>query len=99
MHAIGRVIRKADKLLEDRRFREAYDKLRALSPWFNPDMVMEERAKAAARVEKKSTKKDPKEKKSKKEAGASDADDDEWTQVNKPGKKKVREHGRGTLEQ
>jgi len=77
MYALGRVIRKADKLLEERRFREAYDKLCTARRWFDPDTVMEERAKAAAHAEKK-------EKKDKEKVG--DSGDDGWTEV----KKKVK---------
>merc|ERR1712072_1524508 len=50
MYALGRVIRKADKLLEERRFREAYDKLSMARRWFDPDTLEEERAKARART-------------------------------------------------
>merc|ERR1712072_1300783 len=82
MYALGRVIRKADNLLEERRFREAYDKLCTARPWFSPDTLEEERAKAAMHAEKK-------ESKDKKRACKSD--DDEWTQVNKKDKKKARD--------
>jgi len=80
MYALGRVIRKADKLLEERRFREAYEKLCAARPWFSPDTLEDERAKAAMHAEKK-------ESKDKKRACKSD--DDEWTQVKKKDKKKA----------
>merc|ERR1719158_575558 len=62
MYALGRVIHKADKLLEERRFREAYDKLCMARRWFDPDTLIEERAKAAAHAEKSLTKKNKKDK-------------------------------------
>jgi hypothetical protein len=86
MYALGRVIRKADKMLEERRFRDAYDKLCTARRWFEPETRMEERAKAAAHADKKE-KKEKNEKKDKKKV--SDSDDDDWTQVKKKDKKKV----------
>merc|ERR1711871_937856 len=57
MYALGRVIRKADKLLEERRFREAYDKLCTASRWFDSDTLEEERAKAERKNKKKKSEK------------------------------------------
>merc|ERR1712224_487419 len=92
MYALGRVIRKADKLLEERRFREAYDKLCTARQWFNPDTRMEQRAKAASHGKKNSVKREKAEKKDKKkacdlEACDLEADDDDWTQVKKKERK------------
>merc|ERR1711904_629088 len=53
MYALGRIIRKADKLLEGRQFRDAYDKLRTAHRWFDPDTVLEERARAEKKDKKK----------------------------------------------
>jgi len=78
MFALGRVIRKTDKLLDERRFRDAYDKLCTARRWFDPNTVMEERAKASALSAKRDNKK----------ACDSDADDD-WTQVKKTDKKRA----------
>merc|ERR1712118_470161 len=77
MYALGRVIRKADKLLEERRFREAYDKLCTARRWFDPDTLVEERAKAAKHAEKKEKKKNKKDKRGQKNACESDVDDDD----------------------
>jgi len=52
MYAIGRVIRKADKLLEERRFRDAYNELRKASRWFDPETLEEERANARVHAER-----------------------------------------------
>jgi hypothetical protein len=93
MYALGRIIRKADKLLEERRFREAYDCLCKSRRWFDPDTLMEERAKAAAHAEKKE-KKDKKD--SKKKVCDSDADDDDWVQVKKKDKKKSSDEAQKT---
>jgi len=80
MYALGRIIRKADKLLEERRFREAYDKLCTARRWFDPATLAEERATAAMHAEKK----DKKDKKK-----ACDSDDNEWTSVKKKDKKRA----------
>merc|ERR1712196_484096 len=92
MYALGRAIHKAGKLLEERRFREAYDKLCTAHRWFDPETLLEERNKASSHVEKKA-KKEKTEKKEKKEICNSDADDndDDWTQVKKKDKKKARD--------
>jgi len=86
MYALGRVIRKADRFLEERRFREAYDELCEARRWFNADTLMEERAKAAVHTEKRLAKKERKEQKGKK-ACDSDAEDSDWTQVKSKEKK------------
>lgn len=97
MYALGRVIRKADKLLEERRFREAYDKLCTARRWFDPDTLKDERAKAAAHAEKSLTKKNKKDKRGQKNACESDVDDaddvDGWTQVKSTDKKQISEKG------
>jgi len=60
MYALGRVIRKADKLLDERRFREAYDKLSEARRWFDPETLQEERAKVHERAERASERKSQK---------------------------------------
>jgi hypothetical protein len=95
MYALGRIIRKAEKFLDERRFREAYDKLSTARRWFDPDTLMEQRTKASSLAEKKA-KKEKSGKKDKKAGCNSDADDDgddddEWTQVTKKDKKKSRD--------
>jgi len=101
MYALGRVvIRKADKLLEELHFRQAYEKLCSARRWFDPDTLAEERAKAAAHIEKSSTKKDQEEKKNRKDVCGCAADnDDEWIQVKNTEKKKATEHTRKGSEQ
>merc|ERR1712185_392727 len=92
MYALGRVIRKAEKFLDERRFREAYAKLFTAHRWFDPDSLMEERTKASSLAEKKA-KREKSGKKDKKAGCNSDADEDgdEWTQVSRKDKKKSRE--------
>eukprot|EP00746_Dinoflagellata_sp_MGD_P160427 gnl/MRDRNA2_/MRDRNA2_87171_c0_seq1.p1 gnl/MRDRNA2_/MRDRNA2_87171_c0~~gnl/MRDRNA2_/MRDRNA2_87171_c0_seq1.p1 ORF type:complete len:730 (+),score=175.58 gnl/MRDRNA2_/MRDRNA2_87171_c0_seq1:89-2278(+) len=96
MYALGRVIRKAEKFLDERRFREAYDKLSAARRWFDPNTLIEERTKASSLAEKKA-KKEKSAKKDKKAGCNSDTDEhgeddhDEWTQVTKKDKKKLRD--------
>jgi hypothetical protein len=92
MYALGRIIHKAEKLLDERRFREAYEKLSNARRWFDPATLLEERAKASSLADKKA-KKEKSEKKDKKAACDSDMDEeeDEWTQVKKKDKKKTRE--------
>jgi 5-methylcytosine-specific restriction endonuclease McrA len=53
MYGIGRIIRKADKLLQQRCFRDAYDQLRTACKWFNPETLKEERSKAHAHAERR----------------------------------------------
>lgn len=93
MYALGRIIRKADKLLDERRFREAYDKLSTAQRWFDPESLMQERAKASTRDDKKSAKKDKK-----KACDLEENDEsDEWTQVKKKDKKKEKRNSSDEL--
>jgi hypothetical protein len=55
MYSLGRIVRKADKLLDKRQFRDAYDSLCKARRWFDPETLVEERTKAKDR---KSCKKD-----------------------------------------
>jgi len=87
MYALGRIIRRSDKLLEERRFREAYDKLLTARRWFDSDTLADARAKAAAHAEKK----EKREKNDSKKAHDSDADDDDWTHVKKKDKTKAKD--------
>lgn len=90
MYALGRIIRKADKLLEGRQFRDAYDKLRTAHRWFDPVTVLEERAKAAKKAKKEKTEGKEKILKSTCHSDVDD-DNDDWTQVKKKDKKKAKE--------
>jgi len=93
MYALGRIIRKAEKFLEERRFREAYVKLSKARRWFDPATLLEDRAKANSRADKKAQK-EKGEKEDWKAVCDSDKDDedDEWTQVKKKkDKKKTRD--------
>lgn len=86
MYSLGRVIRKADKLLESRRFREAYENLCKARRWFDPQTLEEERAKARARTSEPKSHKSIKAKKVQE-----DAEIDGWSEVTqKKSKKSVR---------
>merc|ERR1719321_1021299 len=76
MYSLGRVIRKADKLLESRRFRDAYENLCEARRWFDPETLAEERAKASARASEPKSRKSDKPKKVRE-----DADIDGWSEV------------------
>merc|ERR1712224_305147 len=79
MYAIGRIIRKADKLLNERRFREAYDRLCKTRRWFDPETVEAERTKARAHTERASERKHHKDQDVMEEH--ENVDKGEWTQV------------------
>jgi hypothetical protein len=87
MYGIGRIIRKADRLLEQRCFRDAYDQLRTAGKWFNTETLKEERSKAHAHAERSAARKirSKEEQVLKKDQGD---DLDGWSQVTQKKEKK-----------
>lgn len=89
MYGIGRLIRKADKLLEERRFRDAYDQLKNAHRWFNPETLEEERTKARAHAER-STARKACNKEGKIHQDEQDGDHDGWSKVTQKKEKKSK---------
>eukprot|EP00746_Dinoflagellata_sp_MGD_P162782 gnl/MRDRNA2_/MRDRNA2_90496_c0_seq1.p1 gnl/MRDRNA2_/MRDRNA2_90496_c0~~gnl/MRDRNA2_/MRDRNA2_90496_c0_seq1.p1 ORF type:complete len:573 (-),score=129.20 gnl/MRDRNA2_/MRDRNA2_90496_c0_seq1:191-1909(-) len=88
MYGIGRLIRKADRLLEERRFRDAYDQLKKARRWFNPETLEEERSKARAHAERNVARKGCKEDKNHQDE--QDGDHDGWSKVTQKKEKRNR---------